>query len=784
MKMHLTLFNSSISLPDGAGAISSCAHAIRFWTKKGYLLALLCWVNSGSLYGQSAATDVIQNLDGYTVFGSPEQVFEMPGSAAYIGTEQVQAFGYDNIDQILRRVPGAYFRTEDGFGLFPNISLRGVGSMRTSNLTVMEDGILAAPAPYAAPAAYYTPTSGRMSGFEVIKGSSQVRFGPQITGGAINYLSTPIPAANSGFLKVLYGTENEWRGHLWFGGESAFGSGKIGYLAELYARQSDGFKTIDATAATPASSSTGFHLIEPMLKLFWEPDAAGRHRFDLKFGFSDRDADETYLGLTSQDFRQNPYRRYAASRFDHIDTEHLRMHLRYSLRINPETRWFTTIYTNDFERAWYKINDVNAGQGNRNLSQVLAQPESMELAVLRGEAPGSFRVRNNNRSYLAQGIQSFVQHSRQTALGHHDLEFGFRWHKDYEDRFQNEDTYSQDATGAINGLSRGAPGSQDNRRGIAEAVALSFSDKITNGSWTITPGIRYENIHYENQDRRPGRSSSVGSLDVWAYGTGFLYKITPASTLFANAFRGFATPGPSAVTSGNLSEETSDAFELGYRIRPASGAFQMEVVLFHSDFQDLIVPDNIGGAGSGNGTTENIGEARVRGLEASLKLDPAQRFQWDFRLPLYLAYTYTEARLRNDVNAGGGGGGSVESIFAGGRRNARLPYVPEHQISLGAAYQNGPMALHLDAFYVASTYGTASNVANEERPDGTPDARFGRSDAYFLLDLSFHYDISARLRLTLGANNLLDRAYLASRLPHGPRPGQPRFIHAGLEYRF
>ena len=92
----------------------------------------------------------------------------------------------------------------------------------------MEDGILISPAPYSASSAYYFPSIARMQAVEVLKGSSQIQYGPYTTGGAINFVSTEIPKSFKGKISTSYGSFNTGQTHTTIGNSSK----NFGYMLE------------------------------------------------------------------------------------------------------------------------------------------------------------------------------------------------------------------------------------------------------------------------------------------------------------------------------------------------------------------------------------------------------------------------------------------------------------------------------------------------------------------------------------------------------------------------
>ena len=96
----------------------------------------------------------LDEIDTVTIIGKNAEAADVPGSAHVVDTGELLTFVHSDIQRALRTVPGVYIQEEEGFGLRPNIGIRGSGLDRSARIAILEDGILIAPAPYAASSAY------------------------------------------------------------------------------------------------------------------------------------------------------------------------------------------------------------------------------------------------------------------------------------------------------------------------------------------------------------------------------------------------------------------------------------------------------------------------------------------------------------------------------------------------------------------------------------------------------------------------------------------------------
>jgi Fe(3+) dicitrate transport protein len=207
-----------------------------------------------------------EDIETVTIIGKKTAAADIPGSAHVIDSEELQTFVNTDILRVLRSVPGVYIQEEEGFGLRPNIGIRGSGLDRSARIALLEDGVLVAPAPYAASSAYYFPTQRRMSAVEVLKGPAAVAVGPRTTGGAMNMISTPIPEAMGINADIRGGDHATLDAHLNIGNRGD----RFSWLLETVQAQNDGFKTIDG----PVGGDTGYELKDYIAKFQVDSDSA------------------------------------------------------------------------------------------------------------------------------------------------------------------------------------------------------------------------------------------------------------------------------------------------------------------------------------------------------------------------------------------------------------------------------------------------------------------------------------------------------------------------------
>ena len=702
-------------------------------------------------------------LQGISVVGDKaEDLYTATGSAHRVEQETLEQDEYDNINRVLNDVPGIYIRGEDGYGLRPNIGIRGTTTERSQKITLMMDGVLMAPAIYSAPSAYFFPQASRMVGVEVVKGPTAITHGPATVGGAVNLITRPIPGKSSGGIDAALGSNQYGKLHGFYGDSND----RSGYLIEAIQTRTDGFKELDS------GGDTGFRKNDVMLKGRINSDATADQyqQLDISITYADERSDETYLGLTDKDFKAKPNRRYAASQNDLLEWDYLQTHLRHRFEFNDHMSLVTDGYYQVFERDWNKLNRFNTTDTDNTLNKILANQDASStnadfLDVLRGErdsatAQETLMIGNNGREFFSRGVQSRLDWSIQSGAVKHDLSIGLRLHQDQIERNHTEGGFLM-RSGELEADGNGISTTLDQRE-RADAIAVFLKDEIQFGRWKVVPGVRFEYVDYESVNNGTGIKIENTNRE-WLPALGVHYQLSETLGLLAGVHRGFVPTGPSV--GSHIEPEKSVSSEAGIRFN--SRDTQAEVIAFFNDYSNLKgICTFSSGCLAATGEAFNGGAVDVLGFEALLRHKLFLNGGW--RVPLGLTYTYTHSEFKTNFESDFPMWGKVEA-------GDELPYMPNHRASASIGLGHDDWDINLRASYLGEQH-------EQSGRDGPLEGAV--IDSYTVLDASAQYYLPNDQQIYARIENLLDESYMVSRRPFGARPGIERTLVVGYKAEF
>lgn len=214
---------------------------------------------------------------------------------------------------------------------------------------------------------------------------------------------------------------------------------------------------------------------------------------------------------------------------------------------------------------------------------------------------------------------------------------------------------------------------------------------------------------------------------IWRYRDGAQLHVSLSDRArFPTIFELYSTRFGTATPNPNLGAERATNFEVGWETTTAAGV-RAAGALFYSDVRDLIqtvvLPDT-------TTQTQNVGDGRFYGLEASLDAPLSARFSAGGN------YTFLRRTIEDAL-----------------RPDLRPTGVPTHKIVLYAAWRPS------DRVTVSPSLEAADDRWSDVNTNPAPAFPFVETGAYTLLNADVTYRFPNNFELAIGARSLLDDHY-------------------------
>ena len=679
---------------------------------------------------------------------------KVPGSVAVLDFKSIKKIAPMHGNELFRKIPGLNVVDEEGAGLRLNIGIRGLDPDRSRNVLVLEDGIPVALNPYGEPELYFTPPIDKMTGVEVLKGSGQILFGPQTTGGVVNLISANPPEKESSTLRLRAGTGGFVSTYASYGNTID----KIGFVVSYLNKRADKI------------GATRFNLHDIAAKM--SIALSEKAKIGIKLGLYDELSNSTYIGLTQNMYDKGgqDFLRMAPS--DLLPVRRYHFSATHQYRLNKQLQLQTTAFAYTTTRDWRRQDFSFSSSAANRTGVVWGNPAIPGGAVYMLKTNG-----HRNRDFGVAAIESQLKWRIEKQL----LQAGIRLLAEGA----NEQFLIGSKPDAVGGNLRDV----EKRKG--RAISLYIHDKIAiTKKLEVNVGLRVENFDYSRNILR-GRfmvngATTIADTNVVASnklmavipGWGFNYSLDEAFTLFGGIHRGFAPPRTKdAITAEgialDISQEDSWNSELG--IRALMGKFvKAEFTFFSMEFKNQIIPVSQS-SGNANATgLANGGKTSHFGLEAGASIDLAKQMKKNFSLVFAANATWIDSRFSanrfivtgtNKVNV----------------KNNQLPYAPSLMVNNSIEFESAKGAgIRLSGNFVGKQFADELNTVA-----ASADGRNGLLASRYITDLSAFARLSKKQVLfSFSVKNLTNERYIASRRPQGIRVGIDRQIVAGIELKW
>ncbi|MCA1589061.1 MAG: TonB-dependent receptor plug domain-containing protein, partial [Acidobacteria bacterium] len=681
---------------------------------------------------------------------------DIPGSVERLDATTLENSRVLSPSEALRKLAGVHVRDEEGFGLRPNIGIRGTHPTRSTKVLLLEDGSPLTYAPYGDNSSYYHPPIERYHSLEVLKGSGQIAYGPHTIAGIVNYLTPNPPTKPSASVKLEGGNRKFFNGAA--SGGATFGN--FGFMTNFAHKRTEGTK-----------ENTFFKIYDLSNKAIYRLN--DRNAFTAKFSFLREASNLTYTGATeaeyAADLRGNIFRN------DFFYGRRYGFNLQHAFVLTSRVNITTSFYSNYFSRDWWRQSSNSSQRPNRlNLDA-----DCRSIADLNTTCGNEGRLRD----YFVIGIEPRLNAQFRLGALENDLAAGFRIHREEQDRLQKNGDLPDSREGDI---------AENNER-----QTLAYSGFIQNRFlWkhlAITPGLRVEKIKHQRSNLLAnGGMGATGKTGLTEFipGLGVAYSGVKNTTIFTGVHRGFAPPRVEDVVTNtggvvDLDSERSWSYEGGVRTRPIRGV-ELAATVFRNDYGNQIVAASIAG---GTAFT-NGGRTLQQGFEFTGRLDTGSHTGSPHNFYIYTAYTYIPlAEFRGERLSTITSPSVLNRLCPSGRRISatecsitvnRLPYVPKQTMATSFGYSH-PAGFDgfIENVFVGRQFGDDLNSVNPE-----PNGQTGAIPAQTYWNATANYRIERwRTTLFLTAKNIFDRTSIVDR-SRGILPSGPRLIQVGTKLNF